>query len=152
MTICFTIMSSDGLVYDLIFKWWLNSSDLFLNKELIVYYIHITDAVWRKWNILCIKFKIRTWRSLQLRWSPSYMSGLSWYSLVENTCMTASLQYHAHETSLTLPFFFIEVPVPSQENEPSYICVRWYRFYLSFYDFRTVPIMWYICFSCYYFH
>jgi hypothetical protein len=29
----------------------------------------------------------------------------------------------AHKTRLTLPLF-IEVPVPSQENEWSYICVR----------------------------
>ena len=39
--------------------------------------------------ILCIKIKIWTQRSLQ-HCSHSYMSGLAFYSHIENTCMTAS--------------------------------------------------------------
>jgi len=50
-----------------------------------------------------------------------------------------------HETSLTLPLF-IEVPVPSQESEGSYICllgvsILLLSVFLKFHKFGFVPIV-----------
>ena len=41
-----------------------------------------------------------------------------------------------HETSITPPLFFIEVSVPSQEHERSYICVRDIDIDCFYYIFR----------------
>ena len=41
-----------------------------------------------------------------------------------------------HETSITPPRFFIQVSVPSQESEWSYICVRDMDFTCFYYIFR----------------
>ena len=55
-------------------------------------------------ELLCIKFKIRIQGSLQQRCSLSYVWGLTFYSQIENNCMTASLHYF--KTSWTLYLFF----------------------------------------------
>jgi hypothetical protein len=49
------------------------------------------------------------------------MRGLTFFSHVEITCLTASFQYEVsfnktHKTDLTSPLFLIEVPVASQES------------------------------------
>jgi hypothetical protein len=56
---CFTIISYDGLVYYLIFKWWLTPSTLFNENNII----HMTNSVSRRlnitaWNIIfCLPFQ-----------------------------------------------------------------------------------------------
>ena len=55
----------------------------------------------------------------------------------------------ADKTSLTLPHF-IEVPVPSQESEQSYICVLGVSIFplstILIFDFGIVPKVWYFMF------
>jgi hypothetical protein len=59
----------------------------------------------------------------------------------------------AHKTSLTLPLF-IEVPVPNQESERSWMYVRGCNridfaslyYFDNLFDFGIVPTVWYILF------
>jgi hypothetical protein len=61
----------------------------------------------------------------------------------------------AHTTNLTLPLF-IEVSLPSQESEQSYICVIGVSIlpfsFLLIFDFGIVPTVWYFCFSLLFAH
>jgi hypothetical protein len=89
---CFTIMSYDGLVYYLIFEWWLKPSVLF-NRT---YFIHMTTSVSHRLNIK----------------SSSVLSSNSVHSVIcpwwhfTHMCNTLSWPHHfnkrgwAHKTTL----------------------------------------------------
>jgi hypothetical protein len=51
------------------------------------------------------------------------------------------------KTNLTPPFFFIKVPMPSQESELSWICVIGLSIFplsiILLFDFGAVPTVWY---------
>ena len=71
---CFPIMSYDGPVQCLIFKWWLRSSALFNEPNII----HMSMSVSRRLHVLCISSRIERWSEHHC--SPSYMRELKCYS------------------------------------------------------------------------
>jgi hypothetical protein len=126
----------------------------------------MTTSVSQRLNILCIMFKIISFFIIML---------FSWlYSHAENTYITTSFLWEGifgphhfsergylghiislrgeiwvHKTSLT-QWLFMNVSVPSQESERSYICVLGYRFWplssIFLFYFGTVLTVWYFLF------
>jgi hypothetical protein len=74
----------------------------------------------------------------------TYLFIIQMINLILTSTDTQSTTFHIstlwqvslHETSITPPLFFIEVSVPSQESERSYICVRDIEFACFYYIFR----------------
>jgi len=57
------------------------------------------------------------------RSSPDYMWGLTFYSHVENTCTTASIQGGFGPTNSLTPPLFIAIPVAARkENSHIFVC------------------------------
>jgi hypothetical protein len=81
---CFTIMSYDGLIYYLIFKWWLRPLVL-LDKTNI---IHMTTLNSEPQRLKYIMHKVQDYsiRYNNAVWPVINMWGSTFYSHVENTC------------------------------------------------------------------
>ena len=104
----------------------------------------MTTSVSTRWNISCIMFKMIAFFIITL--SPGYMSGLTFYSLVESTCNDCIISIRdkvcSHTRSLITPLF-IEVPVSIRDSQRSCICVLEFSILplsiIQFFDIRTVP-------------
>ena len=97
----------------------------------------MTTSVSRRFNILCIMFKIIAFFILML-FTPLYVSGdisLTLGKHLHDHIISLRVEFWTHQVNLFLPLF-IEVPVPSQESEWSCICVLGVLIdCASFYDF-----------------
>ena len=121
------IISCNGLVNYLTFRYWLGPSALFNRNNSI----HMTTFVSWRLNILCIMFKIIVVfiTTLFARFYERVDILLTNGKHLHGRIISVRGGVWAHTTSLASPLF-IEVHVPSQESVRSFLCVLRYRFSL----------------------
>jgi hypothetical protein len=84
----FLIISSYDLMYYPTFKWQESPSALFYLTSIT----RMTNSASRRVNILCIKFKISTQRSIQRCYSISHLWVSPYYAHVEIMCIIAHVE------------------------------------------------------------
>jgi len=118
---CFTIMSYDGHVYHLIYRWWLMPSILFNRTNII----HMATSVSRRLNMSYIMFKIVIAVFIITLFSWLYARVgflLTRAKHLHKRIISRSGEIWAHKTNLTPPHFMEVHASVSNESERSCIC------------------------------
>ena len=117
-------MTRDGLVYYLIFKWWLRLSDL-------IWQFLFHDEK----NILSIKFKIGTRTGIGIVFF--FINNAAKPVVCEVWHMRRTFAWPQNFHKQVVPPLFIEVPVQKQGSEGSFLCARCIDF-ARFYQFWII--------------